>query len=187
MPGSTRSSSATAQPRAQYKDFQSPPTHYHRLARRETQRRRLQPPGAGHPLPQACNRILPHPDDDVISMGGTIYRLVGQGHDVHIAYETSGNIAVADEEATRFMHFVNGFNQIFDLNCDFIPEKYSDVKNSSPERKRASPTHATFSTSKASYAAGRPARPAHSMKFRSPMSTSSTSRSTRADASKNFL
>lgn len=72
-------------------------------------------------------------------MGGTIYRLVGQGHDVHIAYETSGNIAVADEEATRFMHFVNGFNQIFDLNCDFIPEKYSDVKKFLAGKKEGQP------------------------------------------------
>ncbi|WP_369048711.1 glucosamine-6-phosphate deaminase [Tenacibaculum sp. UWU-22] len=44
----------------------------------------------------------PHPDDDVISMGGTFDRLVEQGHEVHIAYQTSGNIAVTDEEALKF-------------------------------------------------------------------------------------
>ncbi len=44
----------------------------------------------------------PHPDDDVISMGGTFDRLVEQGHDVHIAYQTSGNIAVSDKEAMKF-------------------------------------------------------------------------------------
>ena len=44
----------------------------------------------------------PHPDDDVISMGSTFDRLVEQGHDVHIAYQTSGNIAVSDEEALKF-------------------------------------------------------------------------------------
>ncbi|RPD98796.1 glucosamine-6-phosphate deaminase [Aureibaculum marinum] len=44
----------------------------------------------------------PHPDDDVISMGGTFDRLVEQGHDVHVAYQTSGNIAVADNEALKF-------------------------------------------------------------------------------------
>ena len=44
----------------------------------------------------------PHPDDDVISMGGTFDRLVEQGHDVHIAYQTSGNIAVSNEEALKF-------------------------------------------------------------------------------------
>jgi len=44
----------------------------------------------------------PHPDDDVISMGGTFDRLVEQGHEVHIAYQTSGNIAVSNEEALKF-------------------------------------------------------------------------------------
>lgn len=44
----------------------------------------------------------PHPDDDVISMGGTFDRLVQQGHEVHIAYQTSGNIAVSDKEALKF-------------------------------------------------------------------------------------
>ena len=44
----------------------------------------------------------PHPDDDVISMGGTFDRLVEQGHDVHVAYQTSGNIAVSDQEALKF-------------------------------------------------------------------------------------
>jgi glucosamine-6-phosphate deaminase len=51
----------------------------------------------------------PHPDDDVISMGGTIIRLVEQGHDVHIAYMTSGNIAVFDHDARRFVDFVDEF------------------------------------------------------------------------------
>ncbi|TDI73399.1 MAG: glucosamine-6-phosphate deaminase, partial [Bacteroidetes bacterium] len=44
----------------------------------------------------------PHPDDDVISMGGTLDRLVDQGHDVHVAYQTSGNISVSDDEALKF-------------------------------------------------------------------------------------
>ena len=72
----------------------------------------------------------PHPDDDVISMGGTIRRLVQQNHDVHVAYETSGNIAVGDEEVTRFMHFVNGYNQLFCDNKDEVIKKmYADIKN----------------------------------------------------------
>jgi glucosamine-6-phosphate deaminase len=45
----------------------------------------------------------PHPDDDVISMGGTFDRLVAQGHEVHVAYQTSGNIAVSNEDAIRFL------------------------------------------------------------------------------------
>ncbi len=44
----------------------------------------------------------PHPDDDVISMGGTFDRLVEQGHEVHVAYQTSGNLAVSDDEAMKF-------------------------------------------------------------------------------------
>lgn len=58
-------------------------------------------------LPAKKRVILfsPHPDDDVISMGGTFLRLVEQGHEVHVAYQTSGNIAVADHEALRFAEF----------------------------------------------------------------------------------
>ncbi|MDD7915770.1 glucosamine-6-phosphate deaminase [Polaribacter ponticola] len=52
----------------------------------------------------------PHPDDDVISMGGTFDRLVAQGHDVHIAYQTSGNIAVSDEEALKFAEISRELN-----------------------------------------------------------------------------
>ena len=59
-------------------------------------------------LPEQKRVIVfsPHPDDDVISMGGTFHRLVQQGHDVHVAYETSGNIAVGDEEVIRYLAFL---------------------------------------------------------------------------------
>ena len=63
-------------------------------------------------------RILifsPHPDDDIISMGGTFKRLHEQGHEVHVAYQTSGNIAVADEEALRFAYFVCDYNNKFGI------------------------------------------------------------------------
>lgn len=56
----------------------------------------------------ASKRVIifsPHPDDDVISMGGTFDRLVEQGHTVHVAYQTSGNIAVSDEEALKYAEF----------------------------------------------------------------------------------
>lgn len=86
-------------------------------------------PERANPFPKRVIVFSPHPDDDVISMGGTIRRLVQQGHDVHIAYETSGNIAVGDEEVTRFMHFVNGFNQLFIDNSDeTIKKMYGDIK-----------------------------------------------------------
>jgi len=57
----------------------------------------------------------PHPDDDVISMGATLRRLVEHGHDVHVAYQTSGNIAVFDHAALRQAEFVEQFNAIFSL------------------------------------------------------------------------
>lgn len=53
----------------------------------------------------------PHPDDDVISMGGTFDRLVEQGHDVHVAYQTSGNIAVSNEEALKFAEISMALNK----------------------------------------------------------------------------
>ncbi|WP_183495985.1 glucosamine-6-phosphate deaminase [Neolewinella aquimaris] len=66
----------------------------------------------------ARKRVLifsPHPDDDIISMGGTFKRLHEQGHEVHVAYQTSGNIAVADDEALRFANFVVDYNSRFDI------------------------------------------------------------------------
>lgn len=54
-------------------------------------------PAPSTPFPKRVVIFSPHPDDDVISMGGTFIRLVQQGHDVHVAYETSGNVAVADD------------------------------------------------------------------------------------------
>lgn len=99
------------------------------------------------PYPKRILVFSPHPDDDVISMGGTISRLVKQGHDVYIAYETSGNIAVGDEEVTRFMHFINGFNQIFgdseDLNPHaLIPSKYAEVKKFLKNKRPGQPDSA---------------------------------------------
>jgi glucosamine-6-phosphate deaminase len=86
-------------------------------------------PERAMPFPKRVVVFSPHPDDDVISMGGTIRRLVQQGHDVHICYETSGNIAVGDEEVTRFMHFINGFNQLFNADGDdVIKNKYKEIK-----------------------------------------------------------
>ena len=52
----------------------------------------------------------PHPDDDVISMGGTFLRLIDQGHDVHVVYQTSGSIAVADHDALKFVEFTKFMN-----------------------------------------------------------------------------
>ncbi|WP_445730921.1 glucosamine-6-phosphate deaminase [Mariniflexile sp.] len=66
----------------------------------------------------AKKRVLifsPHPDDDIISMGGTFKRLQEQGHEVHVGYQTSGNIAVDDSEALRFASFVCDYNDKFGI------------------------------------------------------------------------
>jgi glucosamine-6-phosphate deaminase len=72
-----------------------------------------QPGGA---TPGTVLVFSPHPDDDVISMGGTLIRLVEQGHQVHVAYMTSGNIAVFDHDAWRFTDFVFEFSRLFEVN-----------------------------------------------------------------------
>ena len=93
-------------------------------------------PERAKPYPKRVVVFSPHPDDDVISMGGTIRRLVEQKHDVHVAYETSGNIAVGDEEVIRFLHFINGFNQIFNNSEDqVINDKYTEIRKYLKEKK----------------------------------------------------
>jgi glucosamine-6-phosphate deaminase len=93
-------------------------------------------PERAKPFPKRVIVFSPHPDDDVISMGGTIRRLVEQKHEVHVAYQTSGNIAVGDEEVIRFLHFINGFNQIFNNSEDkVISDKYAEIRNFLKEKK----------------------------------------------------
>ena len=93
-------------------------------------------PERATPYPKRVVVFSPHPDDDVISMGGTIRRLVEQGHEVHVAYQTSGNIAVGDEEVMRFLHFINGFNQIFNNSEDeVICDKYAQIRKYLAEKK----------------------------------------------------
>jgi len=67
-------------------------------------------------FPKRVVIFSPHPDDDVISMGGTLIRLVDQGHEVHVAYQVSGNIAVFDEDALRFADFAGEFNHLFGID-----------------------------------------------------------------------
>lgn len=65
-------------------------------------------PERANPYPKDILIFSPHPDDDVISMGGTFARLIKQGHNVHVAYETSGCIAVDDTNLQYFLDFLNG-------------------------------------------------------------------------------
>jgi len=69
----------------------------------------------------------PHPDDDIISMGGTFQRLVDQGHEVHVAYQTSGNIAVADDEAFRFIDFIKDYNRQFGIHSPEADSVYAEA------------------------------------------------------------
>ncbi len=70
------------------------------------------------PYPKRVIIFSPHPDDDIISMGGTFQRLHDQGHDVHVGYQTSGNIAVTDEFVTRFLDFAVGFEEIVGIDTE---------------------------------------------------------------------
>ena len=73
-------------------------------------------PERSNPFPKKVLIFSPHPDDDIISMGGTFMRLHDQGHDVHVGYQTSGNIAVTDEFVTRFLDFAVGFEDLFGID-----------------------------------------------------------------------
>ena len=73
-------------------------------------------PERAEPAKKRVIIFSPHPDDDIISMGGTFRRLHEQGHEVHIGYQTSGNIAVSDDEALRFASFVCDYNDKFDID-----------------------------------------------------------------------
>lgn len=71
----------------------------------------------------------PHPDDDVISMGGTFIRLVDQGHDVHVAYQTSGNTAVWDDDALRFVEFNIDFSEKMGFDQTEMRKTYNEMRN----------------------------------------------------------
>lgn len=83
-------------------------------------------PERAKPFPKRVIVFSPHPDDDVISMGGTLKRLVDQGHDVHVAYETSGNIAVGDEDMMRYFMMMDKIAPMF----GFDVEQYNDLSKS---------------------------------------------------------
>ena len=85
-------------------------------------------PERANPYPKNVLIFSPHPDDDVISMGGTFKRLIDQKHNVHVAYQTSGNIAVADEEVIRFLAFLKGFKELYDNDNEVLESKYNEFK-----------------------------------------------------------
>lgn len=77
----------------------------------------------------------PHPDDDVISMGGTFDRLIEQGHEVHVVYQTSGNIAVSDQEALKFAEIADGLGANTNKISDEIQNKNDGTIDSLELRK----------------------------------------------------
>lgn len=81
-------------------------------------------------LPAVKRAIIfsPHPDDDVISMGGTFIRLADQGHDVHVAYQTSGNTAVWDEDVLRFTEFAIDYAKSRGEDASVQEQAYEDMR-----------------------------------------------------------
>ena len=84
-------------------------------------------PERANPYPKRVIVFSPHPDDDVISMGGTLKRLVDQKHDVHVAYETSGNIAVGDENMIRYVMLMDQIADKFGFNTDEYRAKSKEI------------------------------------------------------------
>lgn len=87
-------------------------------------------PERAEPAQKTCLIFSPHPDDDVISMGGTFIRLADQGHNVHVAYQTSGNIAVSDEYVHQFIDFIRETANVLGLDGEKADELYEKVVSS---------------------------------------------------------
>jgi glucosamine-6-phosphate deaminase len=92
-------------------------------------------PERAYPFPKRVVIFSPHPDDDVISMGGTFARLCTHGHEVHVAYQTSGNIAVFDDEAVRFLDFVREIGSIYELAPEITDKAYHAARESVKSKK----------------------------------------------------
>ena len=91
-------------------------------------------PERANPHPKRVLIFSPHPDDDVISMGGTFDRLVSQGHEVHVAYQTSGNIAVSDHEAQKFLEVTHDlFEAHIQPECKKVLDAFASKKANEPD------------------------------------------------------
>lgn len=100
-----------------------------------------------HPAGREPKKVLcfsPHPDDDVISMGGTLIRLVEDGHEVHVAYMTSGNIAVFDHDAYRVADLVTEYNRLFEIDQQKSLEVQAQVRDGLKNRQPGQPDHDTI-------------------------------------------
>lgn len=88
-----------------------------------------QRPERAEPAQKRSLIFSPHPDDDVISMGGTFIRLVDQGHDVHVAYQTSGNTAVWDTDVLRYMEFAIDFDKSLGKDTADLERIYEEMRS----------------------------------------------------------
>lgn len=88
-----------------------------------------QRPERANPAQKRAIVFSPHPDDDVISMGGTFIRLVDQGHDVHVAYQTSGNTAVWDDDVLRYMEFAIDYSDSLGTDSKKLKAVYADARS----------------------------------------------------------
>jgi glucosamine-6-phosphate deaminase len=94
-------------------------------------------PERATPYPKRVVVFSPHPDDDVISMGGTLQRLVDQNHEVHVAYQTSGNIAVGDEEVIRYVSLMQNILEQFDNSNESLKNLYAATLHFLKNEKQA--------------------------------------------------
>lgn len=88
-----------------------------------------QRPERAEPAKKRVVLFSPHPDDDVISMGGTFIRLADQGHEVHVAYQTSGNTAVWDDDALRFVEFSIDFGKSQGQDVSKLKSLYNEMRD----------------------------------------------------------
>ncbi len=88
-----------------------------------------QRPERAEPARKRSIVFSPHPDDDVISMGGTFIRLVDQGHDVHVAYQTSGNTAVWDDDVLRYVEFAIDFKESVGEDASELKKLYGEMRH----------------------------------------------------------
>jgi glucosamine-6-phosphate deaminase len=94
-------------------------------------------PERANPSKKRVLIFSPHPDDDVISMGGTFDRLVSQGHEVHVAYQTSGNIAVSNSDVLKYVEVYESFSNKNDKELISLLKFNNEILNNKKIRKIA--------------------------------------------------
>ncbi len=105
-------------------------------------------PERSEPAKKRVIIFSPHPDDDVISMGGTFIRLVDQHHDVHVAYQTSGNTAVWDDDVLRYIEFAIDFNKSMHESSNGLGDVYKEMRDFMQKKKPNEVDIATLRTAK---------------------------------------